>query len=525
MVTVKMTQPGESMENTLKYLREKKMQEKKNSVHDAEEQEAKIDVVRTGEQISVPENVSLGAAIEALVRKQDEEEQYVNVEEVFDMNPLEGALAFHDAVTQMFNWVSMTSIPGLFGDQKPRYVNVPISATKTVQIPVGRLVLPGVDGWVSTSWNMVQGRPLFVLKAEVRYKHKYILRDLGKLVRKIGRECSIYKGKAIRAVFPNLAEVTSLEDFFPKFMDLSHVDEGSLIFSKDLEQLVNVTLFTPIEKTEICRKKEISLKRGILLEGPFGVGKTLTAHVTAKKCVENGWTFIYIRSVEDLAEAIEFARAYQPAVVFGEDLDQVLDTNERDEKINSILNTIDGIDAKGTEIIVVLTTNNVDKISQAMLRPERLDAIIPVRPPDAEAVQRLVRNFAKGKLEESEDLTEVGKILDGFIPASIHEVVQRSTLAAIARLDKNSTEDDVKITAQDVIVSAKGMIAHLKLLEPAKKDTREPIIQAADTLGQHISNAVNVAQAVDRARKMLDSNGQTSNNAGLTNNQTKAKQV
>lgn len=481
-------------------------QPKKPGQKNEEEEDIRIDIVRQGEKVIVPENVTLADAVKALSRKIDEEEQTVAVEEIFQLNPLEGALAFHEALVQKFNWVSMVNIPGgIFRpDQPPRYVNIPIAKNKSVQIPVGRLVLPGVDGWVQTGWALVRGRPLFQLTGQVKHKHRYIIQEIGLLTKKLGQERSIYKGKPIRANFPNLEEATSLEDFFPEFMDLSGVDTNSLIFSEDLQQMVNVTLFTPIEKTEACRKHGISLKRGILLEGPFGVGKTLTAHVTAKKCEENGWTFIYIRTVEDLSDAIEYARQYQPAVVFGEDLDQVLDNNDRDEAVNEILNTIDGIDAKGTEIIVVLTTNNVQMINQAMLRPERLDAVIPVRAPDAKAVERLIRTFAKGKINENEDLSEVGKILDGFIPASIHEVVERSKLAAISR-----TGDNANINANDLKVAANSMIEHLKLLTPQKVDDRPEIVRAADLLGKHLLEASQnagknqlVNSAMERARSI-----------------------
>jgi SpoVK/Ycf46/Vps4 family AAA+-type ATPase len=67
---------------------------------------------------------------------------------------------------------------------------------------------------------------------------------------------------------------------------------------------------------------KVPLKRGVLLEGPYGTGKTLTAFVTAKKCVENGWTFIMLDRVAALKEALTFARMYAPAVVFAEDIDR-----------------------------------------------------------------------------------------------------------------------------------------------------------------------------------------------------------
>ena len=72
--------------------------------------------------------------------------------------------------------------------------------------------------------------------------------------------------------------------------------------------------------------------------------------------------------------------------------------------MDEILNVIDGIESKGTEIITVLTTNNLGNITSAMLRPGRLDAIVSVRAPDAKAAQQLVRLYAGTLLAADDDL-------------------------------------------------------------------------------------------------------------------------
>src|SRR5690606_23078560 len=107
--------------------------------------------------------------------------------------------------------------------------------------------------------------------------------------------------------------------------DLSKVDVKGLILREEVQQLVNISLLTPIQKTQQCRDNRIPLKRGILFYGPYGTGKTLTALVTAKHAVDNGWTYIMVNNVSALAATLTFARMFQPAVVFGEDIDRVID--------------------------------------------------------------------------------------------------------------------------------------------------------------------------------------------------------
>lgn len=191
----------------------------------------------------------------------------------------------------------------------------------------------------------------------------------------------------------------------------------------------------------------------------YGTGKTMTANVTSKVCVDNGWTYILLDDIRALKEALLFAQRYQPAVVFAEDVDRVAE--HRDQRGNDLLNTIDGVLTKNSQVITVLTTNHVEKLDRAMLRPGRLDAVITVRPPEAEAVERLVRLYGRGLVVADEDLTAVGEALAGNIPATIREVVERSKLAMVG-----AGRDSV--TAEDLLLAGKGMERHLSLLQDVK---------------------------------------------------------
>jgi len=133
----------------------------------------------------------------------------------------------------------------------------------------------------------------------------------------------------------------------------------------------------------------------------------------------------------------------------------------------------------------VLTTNNVEKINRAMLRPGRLDAVIPVRAPDAEAAIKLVRNYSRGLLKATDDeMVPVGAALAGLIPAVIREAVERSKLAAIVRLPKDATQLDLR--PEDLIRANSSMQAQLKLMAQPIPDTRSDIEKAAAVLGEAI---------------------------------------
>jgi SpoVK/Ycf46/Vps4 family AAA+-type ATPase len=243
----------------------------------------------------------------------------------------------------------------------------------------------------------------------------------------------------------------------------------------------------PLKHTAACRANKVPLKRGILLEGKYGTGKSLTARVTAKVATDHGWTFIMLNRSQGLKQAIEFARAYQPCVIFAEDIDRAADRENED--VNDLVNLLDGLITKNMEMMVVLTTNFIDKIDRSLLRPGRFDAVISIDAPDAETSAKIVRAYAGPLLAADADLTEVGETTAGMIPASIREVVERAKLGML-------TEGRDNIAPNDLLASALGMQRHMALLNPAveTKSLGEAFADSlmdllGDTLAERIEGA------------------------------------
>lgn len=443
-----------------------------------------VDVIHQGEKIILPEGMSAKEGITWLQRKDQEDNQMVVIIEEVHTFPLDGALAFAKALSRIYGFTALVPSRGWFSTP-PFMVSVNTGVGTTEQVPWGNVQVPDIDGVLCTQIGLFEKRPILTIRAEVRQRERFKVKRIAELAREIVRNESIYKGKALKMSFPDLEhEEWQVEDA-PQFLDLSKVKADELIFEEDVADQINISLFTPIEKTEMCLLHKVPLKRGVLLEGPYGVGKTQTAYVTARKAQDNNWTFIYLDDIDDLAQAMLFAQAYQPAVIFAEDIDQVVGDQERDSDTNGILNTIDGVIAKDSQVIVVLTTNHVETINKAMLRPGRLDAVISIRPPDTKAVERLIRLYARGLILEGEDLSSASKLMAGQQPASVREVVERSKLAAISRAGDATF---LTLTGKDLESASKGMVAHLELLRTVEVDTRPSLEKAASTIAEAIKN-------------------------------------
>lgn len=449
----------------------KKMMAEEKDATDNRFKNTDVSVEHKGTKIilpSDPHEMSYKEGIAALQMRQKEEETEVAVNEIVKAFPFDGAYAFMKAMKIIYGWATPIPTPSFFGPRPPQTISLEIDYGVTTQIIWGDFAVPGISGKLKTGvYPDDSGMMYFCVQGVVLKKHMKDVKRIADLTREIVAQHSIYRGKAIRLDCDKNGNVDFNRQ--PKFLDLSRVNPDELTYSEEVMAQIRTNLFTPIEHTKTCREYGIPLKRGVLLQGPYGTGKTLAAYVTATKCVSNGWTFIILDKVSGLNGALTFARLYGPSVVFAEDIDRAV-TGERSVAMDDILNTIDGIESKGAEVITILTSNHVENINPAMLRPGRLDAVIHVKAPDAAAAEKLVRIYARNTLASGTDLAEAGRELAGKIPAVIREVVERAKLYSIGNgsFDSNGK---IVITGKDLAEAARGMKAHLDLLAP-KSDVK-----------------------------------------------------
>ncbi len=449
-----------------------------------------VQIEYIGEKLILPENVTLEQGIDLIKRRIAYEQETVNMQESFDVFPWDGAVALHNTLTRKYGWAQAIPTPGFFGPEPPQMIAVETGPKTKVMVPWGRMKLPNIKGYVETGFAQRDGRYVFQVSAVVKRESEKTVEELFGEIRTETETNSIYRGKAIKMRFmDNNGQRLKMPE--PRFLDAEAVDETKLVYSDEVMRAVDTNLFTPVRRVKDCLRNGISLKRGVLLGGTYGTGKTLAAAVASKYAVQQGVTYLYVPRADELPDAIAFAKQYQsPAcVVFCEDVDRVT-SGERSVKMDDLLNIIDGIDSKSHNILVVLTTNELKSINPAMLRPGRLDAVIEITTPDAKAVEKLLRLYGDGVIAPDADLTEAGKALAGNIPAVIAEVVKRVKLAQLKYVPEGTYISHVGSEA--VIDAAKTMQGQIKLLDHMINGTpKEPVPTLDAAFHAAVKTAVN----------------------------------
>lgn len=449
-----------------------------------------IAIHREGEKIILPNapvEMSHDAAIQLIARARDAENMVYEVNETIPVHFFDGLVALYRVLKEKFGYAGTQTkkIETWFGEISipPKLIHVRVGPKPmdVIQVPFGEFAFPNTEAVVETKYAMHKGIPCLSIQGKLKSKEKKVVMEIVEAVREYASKQSIYKGRCVTLDRDQSGGIDYDHplDFFDPFSGAEVP-----IFNAATEKLIETTLLAPVQNAQRCRDMKIPLKRGILLEGPYGTGKTLTARQAARVASENGWTFIHVTASQALKYGLQFAKMYQPCVLFAEDIDRI--TANRNEGANDLINEIDGIVGKADEIITVLTTNFANKIDKAMLRPGRLDAVISLREPDAEAVQRLVRYYARDLLEEGTDLTDVGQLLAGKIPATIREVVERS------KLDMIVTGAEC-ITADHLTIASEGMRNHMELLANASEGERIPEVGdlIADLVKDTVTKIVN----------------------------------
>ncbi len=442
----------------------------------ADEENQRSGIERGGSTIRVPPTMDFEDAIRVLTDVQKHAEAEEQFHEFIECQPNDGLVAFNDAMNQEFGKVMGATIKTFFGDIPPQYVRVPVSHKHAVEVPVGKIQVPGlnIEIFIEPRNNPDPAQTGVVLHCKTKRKFLPLIRRIAAITKARLVTHSIYKGKAINNAF--------------EFLDLEQFREDLVVFPNGVKEQMEANIWTPIKQAAACASNGINLKRGILMYGPYGTGKTLTGLITARRAVENGWTFINVKPGQDFRQALVTARRYQPAVVFVEDIDNATQGG-RTGDLNQILETFDGLVTKSNQVMVILTTNHIEKIHRAMLRPGRLDALIEVKDYDKEALCRFIRiqahdrsgqSLLEGELDEDR-IFEAGR---GFVPAFLTEAVGRAKLYAISR---GADADNVRLVSEDIEAALVQMRLQWNIMNETAVVEKAPIDTHLTTLVSRVT--------------------------------------
>ena len=192
-----------------------------------------------------------------------------------------------------------------------------------------------------------------------------------------------------------------------------------------------------IRDKEMLKAEGLTLRRGLLLSGPPGDGKS-----TAIECFVNNIageaTILIIEAVDHLRWIYDLAQRLGPAVVILEDLDLMTKARQnpymaatKDDVTGELLQVLSG-SSSYPDVVTIATTNHPEAIDEALSkRAGRFDAHIRMGyPTEADKQQILLLYLDKFGVNDEFTRTRLGHILSNdlaklhLVPAHIEEFVK-----------------------------------------------------------------------------------------------------
>jgi transitional endoplasmic reticulum ATPase len=252
-------------------------------------------------------------------------------------------------------------------------------------------------------------------------------------------------------------------------------DVGDMVATK---QALTEAVLWPLQHPDTFARLGVDPPRGVLLYGPPGCGKTfvvralastgrLSVHAVKGAELMDKWVGSSEKAVRELFRR---ARDSAPSLVFLDEIDalaprrgQSFDSGVTDRVVAALLTELDGVDPL-RDVVVLGATNRPDLIDPALLRPGRLEKLVFVEPPDAQARRDILRTAGKSvPLSDDVNLDTLADQLDGYSAADCVALLREAALTAMRR-----SIDAADVTGADV---EKAREAVRPSLDPAQVDT------------------------------------------------------
>jgi cell division protease FtsH len=286
--------------------------------------------------------------------------------------------------------------------------------------------------------------------------------------------------------FSDLGKWADKHNFFRKqkidaggrFLPLADVDEADLVLPEDIKRELFRNTKQMIEKWEDYARFGIPGKRGIIIAGSPGNGKSLSLKVLAKMldCTFIWCTPRHVAEMDGFSEVYSFARELAPTVLLIEDAD-VFGLDRRLGRFNPILgellNTLDGFE-ENKGVVTILTSNYAEILDSALThRPGRFDTKIHIGAPGpVEAFEIIRRTLEKRKVvyagdpgvlrSSAQELVKVG--------ASGAYIVEAITYAQTLAVERGHVRGErLHLDAKDIQDSVGRVVAMLEIDQRTEK--------------------------------------------------------
>jgi transitional endoplasmic reticulum ATPase len=234
-------------------------------------------------------------------------------------------------------------------------------------------------------------------------------------------------------------QIINLPDKVPVRQVKAKTKWGPVAGMRSVKAMIERDFLMPLIDPEIFTRYKVNIPAGLLLYGPPGCGKTLFITQLAKilgfsfiEVLPSTLASIYVHGTQGkIKEIFQEAIEKGPSIIYFDEFDSLVPSRNKGDvshhyttETSEFLVQMDRAFKKG--VLVFASTNYLNRLDPAVIRPGRIDKKIYIGPPDYEARIETFKHYLNEKTHHVTDFDYLGEETEYYTYAEIRAIVDEA---------------------------------------------------------------------------------------------------
>jgi shikimate kinase len=219
-------------------------------------------------------------------------------------------------------------------------------------------------------------------------------------------------------------------------VNLGEVQQVTLADLKGVDNVIQsleANVILPLERMELAEELRLRPKRGVLLAGPPGTGKTTVGRALAHRLKSKFFLIdgTYISGTHQfygrVHQVFEEAKHNAPSIIFVDDSDVIFQSGEELGLYRYLLTMLDGLESESAgQVCVMMTAMDVGNLPPALIRSGRIELWLEMRLPDETARVAILHDLlaTTGSTLDAVEIDRVAAATEDFTGADLKRLIE-----------------------------------------------------------------------------------------------------